>query len=53
MIWRIVKTELHNSKHKLNCLLRSERLYKMSEMILYSEWSIRGKWENQFSSVVR
>ena len=47
----MVKTELHNSEHTLNCLLKSDRLHKMSEMILYSEWRIHGKWKNQFYSV--
>ena len=50
-IQRMVKTELHNSEHTLNCLLKSDRLHKMSEMILYSEWRIHGKWKNQFYSV--
>ena len=51
LIQRMVKTELHNSEHTLNCLLKSDRLHKMSEMILYSEWRICGKWKNQFNSV--
>lgn len=40
--------EICNGRYKFNFFLRIDRLCKMSEMIIYSEWSKCGKWKEEY-----